>query len=641
MNDNLLKQPQRYVLAGTDIAGGPSVAGILVSGVSGPEGFSKEKKFTSTTSGAEEEKYSIETEIALLGDEVRSMAEILNREGFESESKILDTHVLMLEDEGIKSRLMHRIEEYGESAEEAVVCVFGEMKDRLLESDNALIRERSADVEDLMQRLKSRLSGIEQIRELPVPVRNASLVLVFPELFVSNVVEARNAGVAAIIVESGTGFSHAAIMAKAFGIPVLRVNGIEKLYEAMGAIVVVDVENGRLVIHADEDDISSAALASATATDEAYIDSPLNIWLNLVDTDSHPPESLHGDTIAGIGLFRSESLLTERLSGFPSEEEQYAVYLQLCRRWKRYPVTIRMFDIGGDKTVPYFSLGPQDNPFLGLRAHRLYRFHPELFMNQVRAILRAGIECSDLRILFPMIETVEELKYLQELLASAMEEMKQQGTAYRHDVKQGVLIEVPSAVWILKDLLERLDFISVGTNDLLQYHFAVDRGNINVSNYYQPEHPSALRMLKYIADAASESGKQITLCGEIAADPYLVPVLYGMGFRDLSVDFHAVNSVRLSVPEGSSDGLENIAARCVSASSIEEVHAILDESGGSDRLKPLDHSNRGTGFIDPVCGMVVHRQENLYSFTTDRETYFFCSPECLEQFSRKPERYIR
>jgi phosphotransferase system enzyme I (PtsI) len=236
-----------------------------------------------------------------------------------------------------------------------------------------------------------------------------------------------------------------------------------------------------------------------------------------------------------------------------------------------------------------------------------------------------------------MVETVDELLILQKMVEQARQSLEREGVQYQRSFKQGVLIEIPSAIWTLKELLERTDFASVGTNDLLQYHFAVDRGNANVNHLYRPEHPSVLRMLKRISDIASESGKRITLCGEMAADPKLAPLLFGLGFSNLSVDVHSIDSVRRAVPEGSGIELKALAERSLAVSTSDDVRTIMAEFNNGDIAMKPNSDVPEYGIVDPVCGMVVDSRDNPYSLVMNGESHFFCSRACLQSYIENRE----
>ena len=273
-----------------------------------------------------------------------------------------------------------------------------------------------------------------------------------------------------------------------------------------------DAVNGIMLTDPSEEDINDVTMLTQEAQsrgDKTQL--PVKLWMNIVDPLQIKEEDLK-DT-EGIGLYRTECLFMENREDFPTEDEQFVIYLSLFEKCRDHQVTIRTLDIGGDKTLPYFSFGPQQNPYLGFRAHRIYRFHPEIFITQAKAILRAGLGINNLRILYPMVETVDDLWFIQTLLEKAKQSLRDENVEYKDDFQQGILLEVPSAVWNLRELLSYVDFVSIGTNDLFQYFFAIDRNNANVYKAYQPENPVALQMLKGIVDIAKELNKSLSICG--------------------------------------------------------------------------------------------------------------------------------
>lgn len=634
---------ERYTIKAKPIVNGPAVSGVLVFNPSLLENLPREEEAAPAPSGnTQNEIERVEREINAVEEELRSMSTMLRREGFKDEAEILGTHLLIIQDNRLRDKLKRYIEEQWAPAEEALVSVFGELKYRLLESDNATTRERADDIEDLMQKIRYRLTS-ETDPDHFRDIRNVdSPVVILPQLLVSHIIKIRENGAVAVITGKGTPFSHAAIIARAFGISVMQVNELDHLQGLIGSGVVVRPKGGEIIVHPGVED-TAHAIKAPTKTKKRVLqsltkDSPLSVWLNILDTDQNPP--FGPEILQGIGLFRSEFLLTQFGSSFPSEEEQYKYYRQLFCLWKGYKVTIRTFDIGGDKSVPQLSLGQEENPFLGLRAHRLYRFHPEIFITQIKAILRAGVGCGELRILYPMIETFDDFSTLREMVVRAVRELEHEDEPYKRNYKEGILIEVPSLIWDLEAIIGHIDFLSVGTNDLLQYHFAVDRGNANVGTYYRPEHPSALRMLRRISETAERYHKPITLCGEIASDPRLIPLLFGLGYSQLSIDSHAVGEVFNALPSRMIDTAREMAKQTLSASTSAEVKDLLFEYWGDESKIDESGGISETGVVDPVCKMTVLPEDAPHSYTAGEKRYYFCSKECFRKFQKMPDYYV-
>jgi phosphoenolpyruvate-protein phosphotransferase len=579
--------------------------------------------------GARQEVEQFHARIALLLDRLDRDVRQLRRDGLTAEAEIVETHLLLLRDRTFQQRVEDLIRRNEVAAEVAVEEVLGEMIEQLERSNNAFLAERSADVRGIICGLQEHLDEEESVifatlRQMHSPV------LAVPELLPSLVLEARRNGLGGFVVERGTPLSHAAILAKSFGIPVLRIDRLARLKKADRRPVLVDAVQGRLFVEPTPQEEAMVRAEDREEDKTQLEESSLRTWVNIVDPSQITDELI--GSIAGVGLYRTETLFMQAHREFPDEPRQSEVYRRLFQRKPEMPITFRTLDIGGDKNLPYFSLGPQDNPYLGLRAHRIYRYHPEIFITQVRALLQAARYAGHLRILYPMIETPEELSFVQGLLRQALESLDAQGRDYQHHFEQGIMIEVPSAVWNVERLLARVDFASVGTNDLLQYFFAADRGNANARESYQPMHPTALQMLSRLVQAADRAGKPLSLCGEIASDLHLLPLLTGLGFRDFSVDVHAVTGVRKRLAELDVPSCRLLAQRCLKAETAAEVREILQIS---DPTRSLSQAEASGAYVDPICEMVVSPEQTPFMVTHNSETVYFCSNRCRDEYLRR------
>jgi len=566
-------------------------------------------------------------------DDLRESINILKKDSLFEEAEIIQTHVFMLEDKEFQKRVREKIEVDKLAAEFALEYVLQEMITVLENSENMLFAERAADLKDIEARLKKRLFKEDSAIFSELLKNAAEPVVVVKELLPSMVLEAKVKGVCAFIVREGTSFSHAAILTKSFGLPVLRIENIYSLGIRNSDKVLINAIHGKMLINPDEEDINSVSLLTRKPYPiEGVIQLPVKLWINVIDPLQIKEEKLKG--VEGIGLYRTEFLFMKKKEDFPDENEQFIVYSSLFKKCKGYPVTVRTLDIGGDKTLPYFSLGPQQNPYLGFRAHRIYRFHPEIFITQIRAILRAALDTGNLRILYPMIETVDDLWFVQGLLNEAIQSLENEGIAYRRDFQQGILVEVPSAVWNLRELLHYVNFASLGTNDLFQYFFAVDRNNANIYRVYQPENPVALRMLKNTVNVARELKKSLNICGEIASDINFLPLLVGLGFEHISIDLNTVYAVKKKLLSFSVSECKKLAQRCLAASRIDDVKAALDEFNSSgEKIQHSDLTN-DSEFIDPICKMIVHAEGNKLAAARDGRKYYFCCKQCRDKFVR-------
>jgi phosphoenolpyruvate-protein phosphotransferase len=515
------------------------------------------------------------------------------------------------------------------AAENALEHVLHEMVEVFERSESLIFSQKAADVKDIMMRLKKKLANEDRTILCTALDDVTSPVVVLKELFPSIVIEVKKCGVSAFIVEKGTSFSHAAILSKSFGIPVLKINNVRQLVHSQKKEVIVDGVNGELFIEPEQDFIDTTKESSPMYYKRGK-PLPVHLWINIVDSHQLNDELLK--SVDGIGLYRTEVLFMKSENDFPSEDEQYDVYAQLFKKCADSSVTIRTLDIGGDKALPYFSFGPQDNPFLGLRAHRIYRFHPEIFLQQIRAILRAGIFAKQIRILYPMIENVDELLFVKGLFNKALESLKRDGSQFRHNFDHGLLVEVPSAVWSFKTMLQYVDFASVGSNDLLQYFFAVDRNNANVSSMYQPENPSVLRMFKSLVNDAQQLNKHLSICGEIASDVRYLPLLIGLGFKHLSIDYHTIPLVREYLENLDLDSCRQMVQKCTDAESAEETRDILKLNSIPGLTNKTDSFHVDHEALCPICKMVVHTESNEMAVTGYGKTYYFCCKMCRKKF---------
>ncbi len=570
-----------------------------------------------------------------LTENLREVVGRLEAESLSAEADIVRAHMMMLADRKFHGRIENLIRHTGLAAHSAVAHVAEEMLQIFGTMKDPTLAERAADIKDLAMQLESRLQHQEpqDLAELLAHTRQP--VLAMTELLPSIVLQARRLGVRALLVERGTGFSHGAILARAFGMPALRVAGLEALSASAGTTVLVDGQRGQLLIEPDQQDRHERLDVSIMPAEAKRCHSGgLRMWVSIVD-----PLQLEGFDwryIEGVGLYRTETLFMEHREDFPTEEEQIRVYRQAFDLCGERPVTIRTADLGGDKPVSYLSASHEDNPYLGLRAHRVYRFLPELLITQVRAILRAAHGDHNLRIMYPMIESVDQWRFIQRLVGEAVDSLRMEEVPFQQRFEQGVLIETPSILWEYSRLLQEVDFTAVGTNDLVQYMFAVERNNANVADLYQPEHPVVLRVLRTLVRKSRKAGKHISICGEMARNIKLLPLLAGLGLRDLTVGVRSVPTVSEHLCALQASRCHRLARRCLKSESVEQVRAWL---GGMPEIASQKIS-KGQA-TDPVCGMAVRKVGNPYSVMYGGTLYYFCSARCEGKFAEQPAEYAR
>lgn len=467
------------------------------------------------------------------------------------ESSIFDAHIAILDDPVFMNEIQGIIQRQYKAAEVAVkeaIDHFVTMFDLL---DDEYMKERAVDIKDVGNRLLKHLLGVPEI-ELPEDA--LPFVLVVRELSPSQLIHLRPEMVLGIVTMIGSPTSHAAIMARAFGIPlVMGVEGKLETPIGTGDLLIVDGSAGQLYVDPDRETVeiyerrrqqylaqkeqlrSLAALPSVT---------PDNFALKLAANISSIKEldaSLESGA-EGVGLFRTEFLYMDR-GHFPTEEEQFEVYKTAAEKLQGNPLVIRTLDIGGDKHLDYYEMPEEDNPFLGYRAIRFSLDRKDLFKIQLRAILRAAAY-GDIQIMYPLIASVEEVREANAVLEEAKRELAEQGIPHRPDVPAGIMIEVPAAVAIADLLAEEVAFFSIGTNDLIQFTLAVDRMNENISHLYEPYHPAVIRMLSNLAEAAGRRGIPVNVCGELAGDVLALPIWLGLGIEELSLSAQAILPVK-------------------------------------------------------------------------------------------------
>ncbi len=567
--------------------------------------------------------------VAALSDEIEQSAEELENEALAAEAQIMRTHLAMLRDPEFHRQVHELVRATRYAAEVAAEHVLRDVAAALRASESPALAERAIDLEDLALRLKARM-GAPEAYDLAVDLLGIERpILAMPALLPSVVLQAKSLGVAGFVVERGTGVSHGAILARSFGLPAIRVAALAQLEGAVGGRVLVDGNTGEVLVGPDDEEVVAHAEPAAVplpGVEEPPL--PAELWVSIVD-----PVQLEGfdwTGVVGVGLYRTEMLFLRHEHDFPTEAEQLEAYRRLFDLADGRPVVIRTADLGADKPVAHMTFGPQDNPYLGLRAHRLYRFHAEIFITQVRAILRAAAGDCRLRLMFPMIESIDQWRFLQELLEQALATLRRENLPHQEDFRQGILVETPSAAWGFATLAKVIDFASVGTNDLVQYLFAVERGAANVQDFYPPEHPVVLDVLATLAERAREAGVPLSICGEIAGDPTLAPVLVGLGIDQLSLAPAAISPVRQRLRSCDLDEARRLAEACRRAETADDVRAIL---GRTDMATP--DAGRPVGAdqaVDPVCGMIVSTRDNPHILRVGGVRHYFCSARCMRRF---------
>ena len=493
----------------------------------------------------------------------------------ESEAEIFDAHLQFLDDPQITGNVEDKLES-GLPAEHAVQRGFQDGIEQL-EAAGGRVAERADDLRDIRDRLVRILSGAERLDLSALP---EGTVLLAEMLTPSDTAQLDPDRVAGFATAKGGRTSHAAIFARSIGIPAVVGVG-DALFEVeAGAEVVVDGEAGAVMVDPDETtrerarggrdvEIRTDRVATADGK-EVEVAANVGTAAELEGTISQGADA--------IGLFRTEFLFLERQSP-PDEDEQFETYVESLDAFPDGRVVVRTLDIGGDKPIPYIDAEAEDNPFLGMRGiRRSLGPDADLFESQLRALLRAGAEGEgDLAVMFPLVATVEEIEDALDAVADAAEALDSAGVDYERP-ELGVMIETPAAVFSGEALAERLDFFSIGTNDLTQYVMAVSRENEHLSDLHDPRHPAVLRAIDRAVDAAHEGDAWIGMCGEMAGDPELTELLVGLGLDELSMSAVTIPDVKANVVGIDTDEARALAERALAADTKDQVLGVLDDA---------------------------------------------------------------
>ena len=512
--------------------------------------------------------------------QLQAIKDRLSREGNVPHAYIFDAHLLMLEDPLLLDRAVAVIREERVNAEWALREVSEQLHALFDEFTDAYLRERRTDLDDVLGRIQLNLTGspgAPSLARLPGP-----FVLVAEDLTPSEAAELDWERVLAVATDVGSSTYHTAIIARSRGIP--SVVGLAEATRRIpaGSLVVVDGTRGELVVDPSgpaletfraeqERDRREESRLQQTRADPAVTRDGVTVTLraNVEFPEEAATAARYG--AAGIGLFRSEYLLG-RARQWPTEEQQVDVYRRLLEQMRPHPVTVRMWDVGREELAPGGPSSP--NPALGERALRLIPRSPEPFRVQLRALLRAAVH-GPLRILVPFASGLADLRMVLDLLEEVKNVLRRESVAFREDVAVGLNLEVPSAALTVDLLAPQVDFLTVGTNDLIQYLLAVDRADPRVSGLYQPLHPAVLRTLDQAVRGAAAQAVPLSVCGEVAADPLAALVLVGLGVRELSMTPGAIPRVKAALRAVRADRAREVAYACLSLSTAAEIEATL------------------------------------------------------------------
>ena len=567
-----------------------------LQGIAASDGIAIAKVYTLTEPDLTVTKVTVEDsekEVSRLDDalaasikDVELIKETALKNLGEEEAQVFDAHLMVLSDPELIGQVKDNITSNKVNAESALkevtdmfISIFAGME------DNPYMQERAADIRDVSKRILAHLLGVK----IPSPATiKDEVIIVAADLTPSDTAQLNRQYVKAFVTDIGGRTSHSAIMARSLEIPAIvgtkEVTSIAK----DGDIIIVDGLSGEVFLNPSEEVVAEyRAKAEAFAAQQAE-------WEKLKDSktytkDGHQvelaanigtPKDLEGvvnNGAEGVGLYRTEFLYMDSHE-MPTEEDQFEAYKAVLEGMNGKPVVVRTMDIGGDKELPYLPLPHEMNPFLGYRAIRISLHEPAMFRTQLRALLRASVY-GKLRIMFPMIATLNDFRGAKALLEEEKAKLIAEGVAVSDDIQVGIMIEIPAAAVLAHQFAKEVDFFSIGTNDLIQYTMAADRMNERVSYLYQPYNPSILTLIKHVIDSAHKEGKWAGMCGEMAGDQTAVPLLVGLGLDEFSMSASSVLKTRSLISKLTLSDMQALAAKAINeCATVEEVEALVAEA---------------------------------------------------------------
>lgn len=514
------------------------------------------------------------------GEALEALIERLPPRIKDEDSDIYRAQAALMLDPGFLRDVQDLIGADSVNAEVAVQRVVAKYEETFESMDNPALRQRSSDIRDVGRQVLTTLLSREQEG---LEGDDGECMLAVDEFLPSDIGRINTQMVRGILMGEGGKYSHGAILAKSLGIPCLVGLEQELVKLPAGVLAILDGDGGKLIVDPDEEELElfKERLVESSEAEKRMFEVMLSPSETKDGTRIHLYANLEGqrelDSVVsqvyeGVGLFRTEFVFMERLQ-FPSEEEQFVLYKDVIERVEGKRVTFRTLDIGGDKPLTYFRTVKERNPVLGWRGIRITLHWQDLLYTQMRALVRAS-SFGPVSILLPMVTTIEEVRAGRSILNKIIKDLEDDGVAVGKDLKFGIMIEVPAIAMCLPAIVNEVDFLSIGTNDLTQYLLAVDRDNARVSSLYDPFHPGVLAFLALVAKFVREAGKPCSICGEVAGDSQLIPLLLGMGYRSFSMSPVFLPRIKLT-------------ARSVNISDCEKLLELVQTLGSADEVR--DH----------------------------------------------------
>lgn len=564
-----------------------------MKGIGVSPGISIGKVFLKEEIGAKVEKKNIENisdEIAKLNaaiekslKEVKSIYEYALKNLGEKEAEIFSAHKLMLEDPEFIDFIKEKIKLESVNAEWGVKEASNKYISILENMDNEYLKERAADIKDISKRLINNLMGIENIS---LSTLEEECIIVSKDLTPSDTAQMRKDKALGFVTEVGGRTSHTSIMARTLELP--AVVGVKDMTKSVknNDIIIIDGEEGTVIINPTQDEINTykekrkafeefknklkELKNSKSISKDGY---KVEIAGNIGTPNDIDKVIENGGE--GVGLYRTEFLYMDR-DKLPTEEEQFESYKIVAEKLEGRPLVIRTLDVGGDKELPYLEMPKEMNPFLGYRAIRLCLDRVDIFKVQLRAILRASAY-GNIKIMFPMISSLKEFRDAKQILEEVKNELRVEKIPFNENIEVGIMVEIPSAAIQSDVFAKEVDFFSIGTNDLIQYTLAVDRGNENISYLYSQYHPAVLRLIKMTIENGHKEGIWVGMCGEAAGDERLIPILLGMGLDEFSMSASSILKARYIIKNISKIEMENMIEEILNLETPLQVKQYIDE----------------------------------------------------------------
>ncbi|MBI6547445.1 phosphoenolpyruvate-protein phosphotransferase PtsI [Xenorhabdus lircayensis] len=497
-------------------------------------------------------------------------------------AEIFEGHIMLLEDEELEQEIFTLIKKNLATADAAVYSVIEDQAKALEELDDEYLKERAADVRDIGKRLLRNILGMPTIDLGSI---EEEVILVANDLTPSETAQLNLDKVLGFITDLGGRTSHTSIMARSLELPAIVGTSNATTQIKNGSYLILDAVNNRIYVNPSDAEIEQLKVTKSEYLTEKVALAKLKD-LPAITLDGHQVEvcanigtvrdvmGAERNGAEGVGLYRTEFLFMDR-DALPTEDEQFEAYKAVAEAVGNQAIIIRTMDIGGDKDLPYMNLPKEENPFLGWRAIRICLDRKEILHSQLRAILRASV-FGKLRIMFPMIISVEEIRELKSELALLKEQLRNENKAFDESIEVGIMVETPAAATIAHHLAKEVDFFSIGTNDLTQYTLAVDRGNELISHLYNPMSPAVLSLIKQVIDASHAEGKWTGMCGELAGDERATLLLLGMGLDEFSMSAISIPRIKKIIRNTNYDDAKALAEQALIQPTAQELMDLVD-----------------------------------------------------------------